>query len=522
MKIKTISIITSITLALSTLFAGCDLLQSNLSSTMEEALAENTGVASVASKYWYYNGQYSDDMSVYSEKLSDKYFDQSLLVSFTKKVAGSPKGSIEIKYTDKDGDSASKTFSSISGTFCNDYYGYKVDMSDVMSLFDTETIPSGTASMTIKVSGFICAEGDQAGRSLSSLEVKNIQIKPLFKNNSVDFSTKGFSSSSVIEFDLNGDINLDGNNYTISGTDSDGTEYDFTVSASGSSLQFTPGSKFDFSDLETLKDNLDGESITLPLKNILPLTAGDSYSSSVTINFTKYSIVIDGKKDENFTAANGASVETDASGDTSAYGESHPDYASSISQGTDIQEVSVTSDEYYLYVAVSGNLAVTWNDALVVMISNGDYTTSSSAANGNGFYSADVEKFGYSGRSGSYFVQPNVYLVHQPGLNNTGSGSLSAHAYVSSSNQDISSSVKYSPEGWTSDVTKNFVEYAIPLSQAGLSSGDTVNVLVVSSLQWSDGKAAADCSSDAAVYEINGDHTEVTYDLAKALEYTIE
>ena len=106
MKIKTISKITSITLALSTLFAGCDLLQSNLSSTMEEALAENTGVASVASKYWYYNGQYSDDMSVYSEKLSDKYFDQSLLVSFTKKVAGNPKGSIEIKYTDKEGDSA--------------------------------------------------------------------------------------------------------------------------------------------------------------------------------------------------------------------------------------------------------------------------------------------------------------------------------------------------------------------------------------------------------------------------------
>ena len=116
--------------------------------------------------------------------------DVSLLVNFAKKVAlqnENPSGYIELSYVDSDGISATKKIPSITGSFTEDFTAYKVNMANVLSYFDTKTIPSGVASMEIKISGFVCAEGNQNGRSIPAL-VHKMTIMPLYSSYDVDFS----------------------------------------------------------------------------------------------------------------------------------------------------------------------------------------------------------------------------------------------------------------------------------------------------------------------------------------------
>ncbi len=527
MKMKTFAKILGAAFFAGLSFTGCSFLSDGLSSNMQAALEEETGKASLASKVWYYNGLSSDKMSERAEKLGPSYYDQTLLVSFSKKVAGSPTGSMEIKYTDSSSCVATKTFSSISGTFTDDYKAFKIDMSPVMELFDTETIPSGVASMTLKIGGLVCAEGRQSGRAISSLEVKNIQIKPLYSSMIADCSTKGFSSSSSIYYSVNGEVSLDGGSYTVSGQGSDGASYSFVVSTKDSSIVLQPSSIFDFDALSNIDD--EGIQVPLSLKNILPVNAGSAYSKKITVNFTKYSIVIDGKMDDNFSASNGATVYTDPSGDVSAFSAVDSSWADSVSQTTDIQSVAVTSDNYYLYVAVSGNLVSTWNDGIMLLLSNGSLTGASGAS--LPYTGANAESFAYKTGSRT-IVQPNIYIAHQPGYENSGYGLLQATSYDSTAKTctDISSYVLCSPAGWTDAASQSYVEYAIPLGKTGLASGDTVSLIVASTLHWNatvDGEtqqvwAVADAASDESVTFNNEDGTNVTYSFEKAIHYTIE
>ncbi len=491
--------------------SSCSQLQGTLSSKMQSDLEQETGKASISVKAWFYNGSSQDDMSLYCTKLSDNYFDQSLLIDFGKRVTlTSLSGSIELHYRDEDGFECTKTITSLSGTFVNSNTSFALDMSDVMKLFNTQDIPTGTAYINLKCSGFKCDEGPQKGRSIGNLEVDNIQIKPLYETKSVDFSTIGYTEDSFIEFDTNSSLSLEAENYIVTGKCTNGNTYLFAVTSDNKTILIKP-QNVDVS-------SLDGESVTLYLTGIKPVTCGHSYDTDLTVNFSKYAVIIDGKKDSNFASGKNAIVAIDSESDQDAFASYN--YAS-IQSLCDIHEVSVTSDDEYLYIGVSGDIVVTWNDALVIQISNGS-VTGGSGAKVEGFASCDTESYA-AGQGSRAAVRPNVYIVHQPGLNNTGTGSLRASAYVQRENTDISSLIKYSPEGWRDDQSISFVEYAIPLgSDTGLSKGDSVKIIAGASLQWSDGKALVDVCPDTGVQYGDTNHTNVKYNFSNALEYLIK
>jgi len=483
---------------LATSLIGCSNLQDGLHDEMVEKLNSETGSASINGSTWYYNGTLNEDMTSESK--------QSLLLNFGKKIAlGTLSGNIELNYTNASGNSVTENFTTLSGTFTDDLQGYKLNLNEIMSYFDSEKIPSGKATMNIKVGGFKCAEGNQNGRPISSFEAKNIKIQPLYDFYNIDYSTCGFSSSSKIEYDLKGDVQLANGNYTISATGSDSNTYEFEVSAENTKIILTP--KFQTAPA-------DGVSVDLTLKDILPINCGNAYSKDISIKFSSHKIVIDGKLDSNFTNEE-AVVYEDKEDDQKAFSALGYD----VSSQADLKKVYITNDDDYLYIGVSGNLKITWKNTLSVLVSNGKVT------GGNG---ARSEVLGatsedYATKTGTRTkVQPNVYLTHQIGAENDGNGYLSAFAYVSSANSDITSKIGYSPKGWTDTTCGEFVEYAIPLSDSGLSKNDEVSVIVTAALHWDDGNAIVDSATDESVISVNSDNTSVKYDFNNGIKYTIK
>ena len=489
------------------LFASCDTLQDSLSSEQKADLIEETGSASIEGKVWYYNGLAGDDMSISSEKLGNDYFEQSILVNFGKKIAlDNLSGSIEVLYTNENGNTVTETIQKISGSFTNDYRSFKVDLSPVMSLFDTVKIPSGTAVVNLKIGGFKCAEGSQKGRQIASLEAKNIKIQPFYSTEELTFSTVGFSKdTSKVEIPVAGSYSLQNAPYTISALASDSKSYSFSVSSADTRIRLSP--LFD-----TPPD--DGTSLELLLTGILPVGAGDSYSKNFSMTFTKYRIVIDGFKDANFGEEQGATVVSDPDSDQWAYGSTDYD----VSGQTDLLSVAITSDDDYLYIGVSGSLQLTWGNPLGILVSNGSATGGSGARSSVSI--AAAEDFANKGGRTAK-VQPNVYISHQPGANNDGNGALSAFAWISSTNTDITSSVKCAPKGWTEETVSSVLEYAIPLgSVSGLNKGDTVSIIVAAGLGWNEGFAVVDACPDSAVSK-NTDSMSVKYDFANGISYKI-
>ena len=158
-------------------FSSCELLQNSLSSVQEEKLAAETGVASLNGKVWYYNGIAGEDISDYVKPGSVKNSAQSLRINFSKAVAlDNLSGSMKLSYRASDGFMIEKLLTDLSGSFAEDAKSFNLDMDEIVKLLDGETIADGTANVALKLSGFICAEGEQAGRPLPAIE-ENISIK---------------------------------------------------------------------------------------------------------------------------------------------------------------------------------------------------------------------------------------------------------------------------------------------------------------------------------------------------------
>ena len=296
--------------SLSMLFTGCEFLQGTLSSVQKEKLILETGSPSYDYKVWYYNGYSGEDMSLISDSSSNNYANQSLCINFGQKVclnSVTPSGKMVISYTDSQGDAASKTISSLNGKFSKDYKSYYLDMSPVTKLLAGST---NSATVDIKMSGFICAEGNQSGRPVSAFEFSGLSIRPLYNNLTYDFSTVGFNSQAKFKIPLRANISIKDGSYDFTVEDSSSNEYTFTVSSDKNEIFLTP--KFSTKPA-------DGTNLTLTLNNILADGCGDSYSKSFDITFRKNLIVIDGLEDSNWTSSYSVFAE-DESGDTAAEG----------------------------------------------------------------------------------------------------------------------------------------------------------------------------------------------------------
>ncbi|MBB5219285.1 hypothetical protein DYE49_10355 [Treponema rectale] len=473
--------------AVSVFFTGCDSLQSSLSEEMQAKLDEETGVPSYSEKAWYYNGVAGEDVSDIDG--------QTLLVTFGKKTAAnSVTGKIVLTYSDETGTEVTKTFSSVSGYFTSDFTGYRLNMSPVTALLDGEEIPSGTAKVSVSLGGFVCAEGKQNGRALSAFEAKNINVKPLFSKESFSYSTAGFSTSSKFAVTCNAPVSV-AEGVTAVGVDSSSNTYRFNVTADENTVYLSP----DFASAPA-----DGTEMTITLSGILADGCGDTYSKKISASFSENLIAVDGIKDDNWLSENAVYV-SDASSDGSAF--------TWDANSGDFTGLYVLNDDNYLYVALEGSFATTWSDGLAVMIS---YDHSSDAAYSSGssvFALADTVAYG---RETLMHGKPDIYLYHKPQSDEFG-----AWVENASSADEISSAVKYSPDGDTASA--EFIEYAIPLSSiasAGIEKGKTVHIIAASSLHWSAGVAAGDVVPDACA-GFNDKHNSVTINFQNALEYTL-
>ena len=475
---------------------GCEFLQNSLSSEMEKNVLEQSGTATFASNYWYYNGTKSTNMKDFCTEGSDKYISSSLLVSFGKQVAlksENPVGSIELTYTGEDGLSTKKTFQQLSGSFTQDYRGYKINMADVLAYFDTKTIPSGTASMTIKVGGFVCAEGSQSGRAIPAIEHK-MTIMPLLKSYDVDFSTCWYKEGDYVSIPLNGKVTVSSNNVKSSNGD------EFSITTKENEILLTPTTNIFGKESTT----------TISLLDIMAENAGDSYSTTLNLNFVKKAIVMDGKEDINYSNERAVSV-TDDSSDQSAFAGLGYD----VSSNADITKLSIVNDDKNLYIGVAGNLSFTWNDGLVIMIAkDGGKKVDTSI-----YSSANKETL-----KPLVSKNPFAYIYHKPGNENSGLGKLGVYCNLTGTTTEITSNCEASPEGWTENETGTFLEYSIPLSKLGLTANDEISVIAVSSLHWNEGNAVCDVAPNAGLVEkyTNTDRTEVMYDFSNGIMYTVK
>ena len=234
-KLKTKIFASFTTLALMFGAVSCEQLQSTLSSEQSADMLEETGSAVINGSTWYYDGISTTDFS--------NTTGATLAISFTKKVemAGTRtinddgtytydyelSGSITANYTSTSGqsstvsykvsegniilDSTSDPFTTISaGSLSADGKTFRLDMTPVCALLDAETTSGNTIdSLEIKLTGFVCAEGEQKGRSLAALSQK-ISVKPFYDDATITegvlFSTASSTAGKYVTIPTNGSV----------------------------------------------------------------------------------------------------------------------------------------------------------------------------------------------------------------------------------------------------------------------------------------------------------------------------
>ena len=484
------------------LLSGCEFLQGTLSSAQQEKLKKATGSPVYDYKVWYYNGMSGEDMSQISSGASENYSEQTLCINFGQKVALSavaPSGKMIVNYTDSDGIASSKTITSLKGHFSLDYTSFYLDMSPVTKLLGGSTF---SATVDIKMSGFVCAEGEQDGRPVNAFEFSSLQVRPLYDSISYDYSTVGFSKASKFKIPLKGKISLKDGNYKITGKDLLSNEYKFNVSTDGNNLFLSP----DFTEKPANLTN-----IKLKISNILAEGSGTSYSKDFSLTFMDHLIVIDGLEDSNWTSDSVVAAE-DKEGDTAALGADGVIYNTDC----DITKFAVANDDDYLYLAIYGSLASSWGDGFGFMISK-DHSSDAAYTSGKEKF-AIADAVGY-GRESLAHGKADFYMYHKPQ-----DGSLGAWVEAVDSGENTAREISTSVQA-AKNSSGTFMEYAIPLTElasAGISAGATVYLAGIFSAHWDAGIFAADIIPDSAAATLNESHSSVTFNFQNALKYTIK
>lgn len=486
--VKTV-LVSTMTALFATAFTACENLQGSLSSSMQAELNEQTGTASYDYKTWYYNGYSGEDMTSVGA--------QTLCVNFGQKVylkSVNPSGKFVITYTDSDGDTATKSITSLGGGFSPDCTSYYLDMSPITRLLDGVTT---SATVDIKMSGFYCAEGEQTDRPIAAFVLSALQVRPLFTATKFDFSTVDFSTSSSFEIPFTGSLTLNEEGSSVIGSDSSGKDYEFSVSVKDKSLVLNPK----FSEAPADKTLIKAE-----LKGICAEGAGEPYKKTMTLNFIKHLIAIDGLEDANWTSSYTLSI-ADESGDTAAEGADGNIYTTDC----DITKLAVTNDEDNLYLGIWGSLNSTWSDGFAFMISKDHSSDIAYATGKEKFNFADSVTFG---RESLAHGKPDFYMYHKPQSNEVG-------AWVES---DTTTAAAVTVDA-AANSSSSFMEYAIPmteLAKAGIVIGDEVHVAAIFSAHWDTGIFASDVIPDAVASTLSENHGSIVLNFQNGFSYTVK
>lgn len=455
---------------------SCDMLQSMLSSEQEQELTSETGTASLSGSTWYYNGSSESNMTGTT--------DNTLCISFGKKVALSTSGlsgSFTITYTDANSNSTTVTKDLNGGSFSSDYTSYYLNLSPVISLLDTTTIPAGTMAVQVKVSGFVCDEGSQKGRSIDTFK-KNISVEPLYASSTlkgITFNTLYATSGNAVKIPLNGvttlasDASIEVTAKTGSSLPDGLTSSNFTLSVStdGLSLLVTP-------NVEMNQQNF---SAYLTIGGLVPALNGAEKTQSFLVNFV------------------GAIMSDDTTLTT---------YASDTNVNKAISSMTLSNDASNLYVSLSFNATPTaWeNDHIVIMIDDtnlesGVSTIASSTTGAPATYTtvgSTVEFFGYE-----------IMKSGSP-VNMTSDTTWTQNA-----------------SDWKYYGSNTTVKYTIPFSSIGTtvaSSSDTLHVVAFFSAGWSSTDSHISNAVPASALTVSttsGTADTVAVDFSKGLSMTI-
>lgn len=504
--------------ALSLTAAGCDMLQDSLSSEQQKTVDEDTGSASLAGATWYYNGSSSTDMSSVTN--------ETLCINFGKKTALSSaglKGNFIVTYQDKNSNTSTKELSLAGGFFNTDCTSYYLYMTPVLALLDGSSTSDGTLSVTVKASGFVCAEGDQQGRSIDTFK-KSINVAPLYTKTtmtSVSFSTVYNTLGNAVAISLEGTAALsDDAGFTATFTDAPSgftaENLALSMNATGTAILLTP-------DVDLYGKDF---SASVTVKGLIPALTGEPVNQTFKVEFAPNLITIDGKQDDNWTAST-TSAAADASGDG---------FAGVYTQsGIDATNLYVTSDANNLYVGLKGALGVNWNDAIVIMIDK--VASDGTDVDDLSTFISDSSTYGWLWPAETTTVtngEPDIVLWHRPGspdnsgygavdlfAKSTGSSSWSqiVNVWPSASGTTPDSSImSVSPQGWINTSPASFVEYSFNLASVGLTAGEKVRVIAVLSSNWGT-KYATDSVPDPSTVSTN--HSTAAFDFDSALSYTV-
>lgn len=453
------------------IFCGCEQLQSTLSSEMKETLAEETGVAVIDSNTWYYNGSEKTDVSSESA---------SLKISFTRKVKVSEDGikaAFEIQYFDTDGNSTLVTKSSSAGTMSADGMSYNLDMSNALSLIDAETTQGNTVTATVKVSGFVCAEGEQAGRALSAI-TKTISVAPLFEEKvlgSIEFA----SAENVFEIPLLGAVQIEGTPSVESEEFPEGVTADsFNISLSDAGTKII---------LEPKDNSLVGNDFSATLKvSVRPLICGTAYEKEFDLSFVS-------------TSVSSTDTMEFVSGDSNGWAEN-----------CDITSMKVKNDSENLYVTIEfAEVPKTWkeNPRASILIGKADTSAAEDTSSLVGIWTG-------AGISTTATLNNGTILKFFS----------QGHGIDTGAADGIISSVTWSGDNSSGYVpSSNILKYTIPLSTVG-SAGDKINIVsFFSGNVWnSDDDTGLTVINAVPASCVTVDAYSTVVDMSKALEYTIQ
>uniref|UniRef100_UPI003890BCCF hypothetical protein n=1 Tax=Treponema sp. TaxID=166 RepID=UPI003890BCCF len=410
-------------------------------------------------------------------------------------------GSIAASYTKPSGQSTSVEYKITSGSIILDSSTsstvsagslnasgtvFNLNMKPVCLLLDSETADGNELSVTVKLSGFVCDEGEQKGRSLGSIS-KKFSVKPFYDYDTlvtgVTFSTISDTTNKKIKIPVNGSVSLAGGAaVTFATDDTIDSSYDtsgFTLGTGSGYIYVYPNA-----DLTALDCTA-----TLTVSGIIPELNGSSYTRGFTVNFKPLYVDLDGVLDEEAWTED-AVTSTQSYADPSGY---------------NLQKLYVTNDDTNLYVAVTGDFSSFGDgDRIILMIDN-------ASSSDSGKSNADKDN--------------DNYLVIATNETFSGADFYMCHILSSTTMHDITWGARTDcTETSLSSVTDSAIEYKIPLSCiANASAGNTLRIFAsATDYTWTtiNENEMKDCIPSAAAAVSNGGQT-VSVDFSKALEYTV-
>lgn len=462
----------SIFLALS-----CSQLQGMLSSEQKLLEKEQTGSALISGSVWYYDGDYSTDFSGTEGASLNISFDKKVAVAATNDGKSRLSGSVFVSYknissqdctveykiengkiilddTDKDSGSVSAGELNRSGT-C-----FRFNMTPVTRLLDCSTVKNNEMEMTLNLSGFVCNEGVQKGRSVETLS-KKLKIKPLYSRN---FLEGGESFSSVsktegVKFHLPayGKITL-AENSSVSFTLVSGS-LDTALSSSDFTVMPSSPTGLDFSCSKDLyKQSFTGK---LTVSGIVPELNASSYTRSFLITFSNVK-----STDDSIPA------DTDAN-------------PSSVSGASfDISTLGVYNDSENLYVRLKfSNPPAFYNEDIVTVFLDVLENTAGGSASTEVKWISDSEprvgmasKIAFTENS-SVEGQITTYVKEGKIYSTLDYNSLESHKTIGALDAaGAAVTNSYSTSDWLNRLSSSTVVYKISMSDIGLELGNTVYV----------------------------------------------